>query len=90
MQKPTKRWVSLSFKEVRFVDIAMVGVMQKSITENPPSKTTNQILIYNSNYVPWSNIEDPYPIKRCTIRVQIPSRTLSARHTDAFELQTTP
>ena len=46
MQKPTKRWVSLSFKEVRFVDIAMVGVMQKSITENPPSKTTNQILIY--------------------------------------------
>jgi hypothetical protein len=62
MKKPSKRRGSLSFTEVKFVDIVMVEVMQKGITKAPPSKTENQNITYKFNKVSVRNNEDPHPL----------------------------
>ncbi len=43
MQKPTMRWVLLSFREVKFADIALVGVTQNVSQNTPPSKPQTEI-----------------------------------------------
>ena len=46
MQKPTMRWVSLSFREVKFADIALVGVIGNVSHKSPP-KTGKNLFIPN-------------------------------------------
>ena len=62
MKKPSKRRGSLSFTEVKFVDIVMVEVMQKGITKDPPSKTEKQNITYKCKKVSVRNNEGPHPL----------------------------
>ena len=48
MQKPTMRWVSLSTREVKFADIALVEGTLNLSQNTPPSKLQTKILSINA------------------------------------------
>ena len=50
MQKPTERWVPLSFTEVKFVDIAKVE-LGRSVSQKLTPKTGKQNLFIPNHFV---------------------------------------